>query len=166
MVAIRSRARQLAMLLAASGFTEADVEALMGELRTTKVTDILDWFSADRGRLGQQATSSQVALPTEVDENAVPDSPVMGAELAKEVERLLLIEAGLTKGEAAIALTRALRKRSPSFRRIPPFNSKDGFGKWLRDLSFAFPLSEIMHTAAIIRNSRVHGVGDDWLGNR
>ena len=154
---------RLCMLLAAMRLSEVELIALLRELRDAPLPQILSHVHKYKSLLDQESLSVQ--LPVEpVDPSSARESPI-SEEITSQIERLLVREAGLTKAVAAQALSAALLARNP--RGTPaPFNAKDGFSRWLKQLALDFSPSEILHAAAMIRSSRVHAQGDDWLGKR
>ena len=165
MVANRIGPRRLAVLLAAAGLRGSDVLALMRELRAMPSGQFMELFETALEQLDLASELSAVVAVSDVPNRGLEPSG-MSNDLAAQVERLLIGEAGMTKIEAARSLEAALQRRRGSTRAVPDYNPKDGFARWLRQLSQGFTLSEILHAASTVRNSRVHGQPDDWLGRK
>lgn len=168
---------RLAMLLAAADFTEDEVLQLVRAIRDVRPSELLNRVHVyrhvlrdDLPVLRNAAVSVSPAQPESEgplgSKGPQPDSlepnQGMSDEIAAQVERLLVGEAGLPKLRAAERITESLMKRYPR-RMVPTYNPKDGFPRWLKLLSRTFSASEIMHVAAVIRNTRVHGRSDDWI---
>lgn len=160
MVVKNSPFRRLSMILAASNFSQEEITALLRHVRSTPIPEMLSEIEVERSLLDEAPVSLQVPTSTKRPDASIGEP--MGQEMTAQVERLLIQEAGLTKVGAAEALQTALLRRHPEAR-YHSFNSKDGFSRWLKQIATDISLSEILHAAAMIRNSRVHGRGDDWI---
>lgn len=151
--------RHFTMLMALSDLSEDDILDLMRQLRTAGTSEILNRVEADREYLQRQGRLlSSSGAHTDRHDTRLE----LGSDEVKQIERLLVRETGISKAEAAELLTKELKMRHPSAA-VPLFIPKDGFARWLRQLTQQFPLSEMLHVASALRNKRVHGVGDDWL---
>lgn len=171
---------RLILLLVAADFTNSEIVDLVDAVRDARPSELLKRVRAIRraiGTSGQGDHSTEVNFPTAADMgnpstgwpldkrgNVSNDSATseISQEVASGLERLLVNEAGLTKVRASELLANYLVERYPH-RPIAPYNPKDGFTRWIKQVSRMFNPSEIMHAAAVIRNSRVHGDGDDWI---
>lgn len=145
-------------LLAAAGFSENELESIRLEIAQSGPFGFLDTVHAMRVSLekaGQQSEHVESVQPSRPEKD---DS----SELTHRIQRLLIDEAGLSKRDAAAALSNALRSRRPSLE-VPLFVSKDGFSSWIGKLLDVVPPSELFHVATMLRNGFAHGVLDDWL---
>lgn len=154
--------RRLSLILAASNLSDEEITSLLRHVRSTPIAEMLSDIRVDRALIDEGPISLQAPTPSGKSEFAVGE--LMGKEVAAQIERLLISEAGLTKAGAAQALQVALLPRHPDARNYP-FDSKGGFSRWLRQVASDISMSEILHAAAMIRNSRVHSNGDDWINN-
>lgn len=152
--------RRLSLILAASNLSDEEITSLLRHVRSTPMAEMLSDIRVDRALIYEGPTGIQAPTPSRKSEPPVGE--LMGKEVAAQVERLLISEAGLTKAGAAQALQKALLLRHPEARRYI-FDSKGGFSRWLRQVASDISMSEILHAAAMIRNSRVHARGDDWI---
>lgn len=162
----RMSARRLVALLAASGFNEADAMLMFRDARLLSMSEFLDMFQTERERLAYPQTRTAVQDSDDlVGEGAT--EPTLTPDVAQQIERLLVGEAGLTRLAAARELQRTLAVGAPAAaEELPPFNPKEGFSKWLSQVSRTFTLSQLLHAAASVRNERVHSKPDDWLEKR
>jgi hypothetical protein len=151
---------RLTMFFASSGMSDEHVLDLLRQLHTLTPDEIILRIHLDRDYLNSSLQQSRSMLDLGTD--AVRSSAGFDSDALKQVERLLVVEARLQKLDAAELLAAELLRRNRSVS-IPTFNPKEGFAKWLRQVSSSFPLAEILHVAAALRNRRVHSAGDDWI---
>ena len=147
--------QRLVLLLAAGNFSDREIEKLQQYIKSTPLENILADIKAVRRQFAETGEAPQLvsSLPNE-------QSSVLSNDSAQQIERLLVTEAGFSKLQAAELLAASLKKKRYA---VSPFNSKDGFQRWLNQFAAKVNLSLLLHTAATIRNSRVHGLGDDWI---
>ena len=150
--------KRFEVLLAATQFSEQDIAAIYHHLRATSLEEFIRQIRTHQIFIDDHQIGS--AVVTRPAEEKI-DAP-LGGDVAAQIERLLILDSGLQKSEAALLLTETIKKRHPKSP-IVQFNSKDGFRRWLNILSYQIPLAEILHAAATVRNSRVHAKNDDWL---
>lgn len=152
---------QLVLLLAGSGMSDEQLLRLLRQLRTAPYSLILEKIHLHRGAVAPRLGRS--APLTGPMSNHPPRAVFIDDEAIRNVERLLVLEAGLPKLVAARAITMALKERHPN-KEFPSFNSKEGFSKWLAAISEQVQLGELLHIAASLRNELVHGdPKDDWI---
>jgi hypothetical protein len=152
------------MMLVAARFTDREIANLVQQLQGIEPVDLIHLVESLRRRIDASNLLSDSPVGAQPQVPATVQEP-MGDEIAEQIQRLLVSEAGLTKIAAAQTLTDALRRRHPK-EVVVPYNTKDGFARWLRQLAMVYPLSEILHVAASVRNSRIHSRSDDWLDKR
>ncbi|MDP9990379.1 hypothetical protein J2W28_000238 [Variovorax boronicumulans] len=149
-------ASRLIALLAASKMNDEEIQEARAFLTTTTPDNLLLHVKKARQVLS-------VEEPTPIALQAKQTlSNVLSADVATQLERLLVHEASLSKSEASRLLTSALTRRNRKLS-LPNFNSKDGFRRWLNQVAECVPLGELLHAAAAIRNTRVHTQPDDWI---
>lgn len=162
MVTIDPIAR-LALIVAAANYSDSEIRELVRRLNSLSIEDFAEIVRSAQEFGHQLSPMTQSAIPVSEFKN-LGASP-MDAEVAMQIERLLVKEAGLTRLAAADALTKALKRRHAGRIQVP-YKAKDGFLSWLKQLANEFSLSEILHAAATIRNSKAHAQDDAWLNKR
>lgn len=124
------------------------LEIAVLEIRSAAKNAIMESNITKGGQLSQ--IKDEVYLPNEK------------ANVYKQVERLLRLDANLSASRASEMLIAALEEneqyRSKSFPRL----GKKSFRKWVEQLSKITPPSIILHNATKIRNSIVHSPEIDW----
>lgn len=155
MAIVKYQSQRLVLLLAAGHFSDKEIEQLHQYIKNTPLDNILSDVKLVRRQFTETGEAPQL-LPNLSSEQ----SNVLSNDSAQQIERLLVTEAGFSKMQAAELLAASLRKKGHA---VTPFNSKDGFQRWLNQIAAQVNLSLLLHTAATIRNSRVHGLGDDWI---
>lgn len=152
---------RLSLMLAAARFTDQEVMALAKQVKTIEDAELVRLVRSIRIDAEMSNALSGSAVGDASQRTSKHNRPV-GEDVVANIQRLLVDEAGLTKIAAAQALVNKLRRRNPTGA-VVPYNSKDGFARWLNQIAQEYSLSEILHAAASIRSSRVHSRGDDWL---
>ena len=142
--------RKLVLLLAGADFSPKELDALLSELRRMHPGQLIDDVLTVRRR-----DAIQGDLPG--DQPTYPRRPT---DLAERVLRLLVIEGGLTRTEAAESIRQELLARRPN-RHVPPL-SKKNFGEWVTAVTDTASASELLHIATSIRNRQVQEVERDW----
>lgn len=145
---------RVCLLLAAAGFSEREVREFANCLIEDGPGTLLHQFTYVRDMLRGIHLEQ---LETTLEHTAVTQT---SAGTLSKVERLLLDEAGLSKGAAVDLLMIEFRKRYPT-KRLPS-ESRKGFAAWIEKLSVVIPESELLHVATQIRNSFVHQTPSDW----
>jgi hypothetical protein len=156
---VKQLLRKFSLLLAAMDLSDQEIAALLRHLRDQPLDVLIAQLREDRDVLLKQV---KMPLPIIRSASLAEEDTSSGSDIAAQIERLLVVEARLSKAQAAQALRNALTARHPAAE-VAPFASKEGFGRWLKQLIQIFPIAELLHVASAIRNSRAHGTDDDWL---
>lgn len=90
-----------------------------------------------------------ILFTSNFSKNENPESYSFDNDRLKEIERLLFIEANLSKKEAMKLLAKYLKIQFNQ-------NQHIGFNKWVEKISKQLSWSEILHVAHLIRNEKVH----------
>lgn len=148
----------IARLLAASGFREREISEFVDELMRSGPEIFLDeviWLRKQKiDHLVEHRHQSQGR------KSSVHSPNIGGSEIINKIERLLLIEANISKQAAIDILTEELHRRYPNI--VVPAESRKGFASWLSRLTGFIPERELLSIVTELRNKYVHSAPSDW----
>ena len=143
------------------------------DLSRSEIRDFFNWIdsigpqraSALVGQLRDLALGDDV-LPSRAQvvrprENAERPTSAGDREIVEKIEKLLLVEAGLTKTKAIELLARELDREVGSSTPIPDAG-RNSFRAWIDRLYREVPSSLLLHVATKIRNELAHAPRTDW----
>jgi hypothetical protein len=150
---------RLAILLAASGFSDQMLSEALRDLESLGPNNVLQRVRAIRRNLSANA----LELLWEESAFSKPRVPTQWDDLVQQIVRLLQTEAHLPATEAAQRLRDSLRAEKDSASvDLPRFHAKEGLRRWLGRVALSVPPSELLHQATKIRNANVHESSLDW----
>lgn len=144
--------RKICALLAASAFTEREIKEFAYTLEERNVARFIIDILYQRKQI--QDSNFDFDLNNPYSHSTFED------EVNEKIERLLLIEAGLTKMQAIEKLSNELHKKHDKL--ILPRDTKKGFSAWITKVSEIVSPSELLHLATYLRNSFVNEPPKDW----
>lgn len=155
--------KKICLLLAASDLKITDIEIFAKTLSANGLKKIKHDVINLRSKLNKIESSNyfdEIISPFEDKNKSSLQIKKMGV-VEEKIIRLLILEANLTKENAAELLYKLINTRHPKLT-IPNYKKK-AFGYWLIQLQKYLTSSELLHLATIIRNEYVHEVNKDWL---
>jgi hypothetical protein len=150
--------RKIVSLLVAEEVSGSEFRAVAAWLRSGGLEECVE--TAERIRdLLQSGSTGKAVVAVRVPRNAIPANPPTG-DVAGQVHRLLVAEAGLGAPEALALLARQLKYSGP----LP---KKKAFKFIVERLVSELGGSRVLTAAHQIRNQRVHsGLDSDWVLSR
>jgi hypothetical protein len=154
--------RRFAFLLAASDLTDKQLAALIGELGRSSPKTVIRLVRRLR-------TINEAVLETnQIVRTANPlarDYGTGSENVAREIERLLRLDARMSIAEAMTNLSESLSREEkiPSdVRHVPSKSSSDQFRRWVLRILEYVSASTLLHHATALRNKHVHVSDTDW----
>lgn len=154
--------QKLIRLLAVSGYSSNEIEAMLMESRKTNLGELLAYLSHVRALDEDVGTSHAFADRKAPSQVRIHFEQTQGQGTGARVSRLLREEAGLPTAQAMALLAERLVSEGLIEQSDVPPSSKKSFEDWVERLSRRVAPKDILRFATLIRNSRIHSPDTDW----
>lgn len=152
----------LMLMLVSAGYRRGDIHEIVRVLGRSSPSELDQLISiADSLRREMRKGFSSIGFETTY-ESTTRAERANASGVGRKVQ-VLMREAGLTNVEAVNAISSQLRQLDRSKAKLIPSYSKKSLASWVERVAEWYAPSDILHTATLLRNNRVHGVPLDWV---